>query len=781
MRFNFFFFIVLFLIFSFFITLNLFFERSLQKEAIELTHKELSLLTQSLSEKLFFFLNILPQKYASTKDYFNIQKNFSIDENFFKNFFIYDFEKLTELKISYTIHKLSQKTDFKIFTELDLSNRIIIYHLIFPKNGSYYDYQIFLSLDEIFRKHLKPIRITEKGYVWLISRDGTLIYHPTQLDMIGNNIYDDNPLCLKCHRNFEIEKLILKEDIISGYQYYYSPEKQDKVIYYAKLSFIDRDWIFCLSVPYSELMSVINKSMKLHSIIVISIFLSMVILGSLFYYVNTKRVTAEEKLKFYSLLEGIIESTQSKIVVMDTNYKIILANTQYAKLLKKPKEEIVGINFFEICPQQIEEYRVALKNMINKAFKGEYCELLGYPLRENGDIRYHHITVTPLKIGGEITGAVLTCDDITEEINLREQIKRYATQLEELVTKRTEELHAEKEKLSIIMETVNSGICLIDEEGIVTWMNSKMEEILNLYKSKEVSEKINICDLFSKIGDCLNAEKSTQFVQEVVIHGQRKIFQVQITPFKTSDGATNYICLIQDITDLKLMEERIMQSEKLQALARISAGLAHEIGNPLTSISSYVQVLKEMDLGEFPNQALEVISKHILRISEIIRNISNFAKPAKGEVVPTNINEVLESTLNLVKFDKRMKDINIELNLKEVPPVMVDANQLSQVFINIILNAADAMPEGGNLIIETEAFDNYVKISFTDTGVGIPPEHLPHIFDPFFTTKEKGTGFGLSVCYSIIKNFGGEIEVRSEVGKGSTFTVRLPIAKERAI
>ncbi|MEZ0343372.1 MAG: PAS domain S-box protein, partial [Caldimicrobium sp.] len=419
MRFNFLFFIILFIIFSFFITLNLFFERSFQKEALELTHKELGLLTQSLSEKLSFFLNILPEKYISTENYIR-NKSLYIDESFFKSFFIYDFQKLTGLKISYTVIKLSQKSNLKIFSELDLKKRKIVYHLIFPGKEAYYDYQVFLSLDEIFKRHLKPIRISERGYAWLISRDGTLIYHPTQANMIGNNIFHHNPVCLRCHKDFEIEKLILRENIGYGYQYYYSPEKQDKVIYYSKLSFLDQEWILCLSVPYSELMSVINKSMKLHSFIVISIFLSMIILGSLFYYINTKRVAAEEKLKFYSLLEGIIESTQSKIVVMDTNYKIILANTQYAKLLKKPKEEIIGINFFET--QQIEEYRSSLKNMIDKAFRGEYGELLGYPLRENGEIRYHHITVTPLRIYGEITGAVLTCDDITEEIKLREQI-----------------------------------------------------------------------------------------------------------------------------------------------------------------------------------------------------------------------------------------------------------------------------------------------------------------------------------------------------------------------
>jgi membrane protein insertase Oxa1/YidC/SpoIIIJ len=131
--------------------------------------------------------------------------------------------------------------------------------------------------------------------------------------MIGNNIFTNNLICFKCHKDFEIEKLILKREISTGYQYYFSPEKKDKVIYDAKLSLLDKEWMFCISVPYSELMAPINKSMKIHSLIVISIFLSMIILGLLFYYINTKRITAEEKLKFHSLLEGIIESLSQKL------------------------------------------------------------------------------------------------------------------------------------------------------------------------------------------------------------------------------------------------------------------------------------------------------------------------------------------------------------------------------------------------------------------------------------------------------------------------------------
>ncbi len=782
MRLNVLFFIIFFFVFSFFITINLFFERSFQKESLDLSHKELGLLTQNLAEKLSFILNIVPQKYSSISNYLRSQGNvLKIDKEFISSFFVKDLENLSGLKVEfvYNYGKIIDKESFNV--ETDFSERKIHYLLPFDSNGQKIIAQISISLDEIFQKNLKPIKLIPKGHAWLISKEGTLIYHPTQPGMIGNNIYSNNPICFKCHKSFEAEKMILKESIKSGYHYYYSPEKLDKVIYYAKVPVFDQEWILCVSIPYDELQSAINKSMKLHSLIVISIFLSMIILGTLFYYINTKRIAAEEKLKFYALLEGIIESTQSKIVVMDKTYKIVLANTPYANLLKRPKEEILGKNFFEICPQQIEMYRVTLKELINKSFNGEYSELMGYPLKENGEIKYYHITVNPLKEETEITGAVITCDDITEEVALREQIKEYANQLEKLVAKRTEELQAEKEKLSIIMETVNSGICLIDEEGTITWMNSKMEDILKLYKYKQFSDKINICELFSKIGDCLNALATTQFVHEILVQGQRKIFQVQITPVRTAEDKISYICLIQDITDLKLMEERIMQSEKLQALARISAGLAHEIGNPLTSISSYVQVLKEVDLGDFANQALEIISKHILRISEIIRNISSFAKPSKGEVFPVKINEVLEGSLALVRFDKRMKDIKVNLNLKEVSEVLADPNQLSQVFINIILNAADAMPEGGDLTIETKEEDGYVFVSFTDTGIGIPPENLPHIFDPFFTTKEKGTGFGLSVSYSIVKNFGGDILVKSQIGQGSTFTVKLPVYSSQGV
>lgn len=258
---------------------------------------------------------------------------------------------------------------------------------------------------------------------------------------------------------------------------------------------------------------------------------------------------------------------------------------------------------------------------------------------------------------------------------------------------------------------------------------------------------------------------------------KKGIFQIHITPLEIKTGGYQFIGLIQDVTELKRLEEQMIHSEKLSALARISAGLAHEIGNPLTSISSYVQLLREMDLGEFANESLETISRHISRIAEIVRNISSFSKPAKGIAGPVNIKDVLDSTIALLRFDKRMKNIDIHVNIPELPPAHADQNQLAQVFTNLIFNAVDAMPDGGVLTISARRVNGSVEISFKDTGVGIPEEYLNKVFDPFFTTKDKGTGLGLSVSFSIVKSFGGDIIVESKPGEGSTFTVRLPVYK----
>lgn len=238
----------------------------------------------------------------------------------------------------------------------------------------------------------------------------------------------------------------------------------------------------------------------------------------------------------------------------------------------------------------------------------------------------------------------------------------------------------------------------------------------------------------------------------------------------------------------KQLEQQVMHSEKLAALGRLAAGVAHEIGNPLTSISTFAQLLREMATDEFTQSSLDIINNHIQRITEIVRQMSTFSRATSTNIKYVQLNDILQSTLDLMRLDKRMKhtiDITVSMD-PALPKTMIDEGQAAQVFINIILNALDAMPEGGTLQISTsrgrdDQDRDAILVAFADTGSGIPQNELLKIFDPFYTTKEigKGTGLGLSLSYNIIKRFKGDITVDSEVNRGTVFTIIIPIEQEK--
>jgi signal transduction histidine kinase len=210
----------------------------------------------------------------------------------------------------------------------------------------------------------------------------------------------------------------------------------------------------------------------------------------------------------------------------------------------------------------------------------------------------------------------------------------------------------------------------------------------------------------------------------------------------------------------------------------MAGGIAHELRNPLAISSSAAQLLLERpDDEKFREEAAEKIHSGVQRASYIIENLLKFARPPEERMVPTNINESLDETLSLLANQLKVHRVKLRKDfVPDLPQVVGNKSLLQQVFTNMILNACNAMPDGGSLTVATTASKAEVEIHFADTGVGIPTEHLSKIFDPFFTTMPvgKGIGLGLSISYSIIQQHQGTIEVESVVGKGTTFTVRLP-------
>ncbi|MEW6238463.1 MAG: cache domain-containing protein [Candidatus Omnitrophota bacterium] len=225
---------------------------------------------------------------------------------------------------------------------------------------------------------------------------------------------------------------------------------------------------------------------------------------------------------------------------------------------------------------------------------------------------------------------------------------------------------------------------------------------------------------------------------------------------------------------------QIGQSEKLASVGRLAAGIAHEINNPLTGVLTFAHLLhQKVNMSEEDKQDLEVIIRETTRVREIVRGLLDFARESPSTREPLDVSAVIQQTFKLVRSQKEFRKINIVENLDETLPLATgDKNQLQQVFLNLALNACEAMPEGGELKVSTFLReDGRIAAVFADSGHGIPPDCLEKIFDPFFTTKPvgKGTGLGLSVSYGIIQNHGGTIDVRSEPGEGAVFTILLPV------
>lgn len=233
--------------------------------------------------------------------------------------------------------------------------------------------------------------------------------------------------------------------------------------------------------------------------------------------------------------------------------------------------------------------------------------------------------------------------------------------------------------------------------------------------------------------------------------------------------------------ELRAAQEQLLQSEKLASIGQLAAGVAHEINNPMGVILGFAQGILKTLPGDDPlRKPLATIEKESLRCKRIVQNLLDFARRSKPAPHLTNINELIDASCNLVEHQTSLQNVKLVKGYDPtLPPIMADPNQLQQVFINIMLNAYQAMPNGGTLHIATRVEGSELQAIFTDTGTGIPPENVQHIFDPFFTTKEvgEGTGLGLSVSYGIIKAHGGDIEVESQVGKGTTFVIKLPLDK----
>jgi PAS domain S-box-containing protein len=339
---------------------------------------------------------------------------------------------------------------------------------------------------------------------------------------------------------------------------------------------------------------------------------------------------------------------------------------------------------------------------------------------------------------------------------------------------------------SVIRHTVNP-IQITDVNGVMVYVNPAFERVTGFSRDELIGKNPRILKSGKHSAEFWKG--AWKFIAEGNVwigrvenrhkDGTPLYWELVISPILDTRGTiTGYLGAHRDITKEKMLELQLVRSQRMESIGTLAAGIAHEVGNPLTAISSLVQVIQRTSSDAFAKEKLELINSQVNRIARIIRELVDFSRPSTHVTKATEINRVIREALNIVQYGKKVKDIAFTIDLAgNLPDIHIVPDQAVQVFINILMNAVDAL-EGkkGAISVTSAADDQTIRVIVKDTGKGIDPSDMEKIFEPFYTTKAtgQGTGLGLWVSYGIVKSFGGDIFLESEPGRGSTFTVSVP-------
>lgn len=343
-----------------------------------------------------------------------------------------------------------------------------------------------------------------------------------------------------------------------------------------------------------------------------------------------------------------------------------------------------------------------------------------------------------------------------------------------------------------ILHSIPSGVLTVDERGRITAINPSAERFLGLSAEHVLGTSLDqVFREDNPVRDWLRqALDGRRYVRNIDIpYDDRGSRRIRLTTSALNDpdrpAVSGVVLLILDVTDLVQMEEQLRRTEKLSALHTLSAGVAHEIRNPLSALDLNLHLLREELTVETERPAVEryldILDAEIQRIRGILDSFVRFARPAQLALGEVSLPAVLSHIVELLRGEAQERGVEVTVDVSStIPTVLGDETLLSQVFLNLMINALQAMPKGGRLALTATPSDGSeipaVDIGVADTGVGIPNRDLPKLFEPFFSTKSDGTGLGLAIAYRIVEDHQGDIRVSSREGLGTTFTVRLPAA-----
>jgi len=340
---------------------------------------------------------------------------------------------------------------------------------------------------------------------------------------------------------------------------------------------------------------------------------------------------------------------------------------------------------------------------------------------------------------------------------------------------------ADRQRLEHVLQATGAGLLILDKALQPVWLNDRLRTWLNLSEddAKQESERLKEWT-GGEAGLAARALRDGQVraIERQAPHGDSsRFFQVTVAPLTDSDGQVYQVAeLAQDVTERKAAEAEMAHGGKMAMLGVMAASIAHEVGNPLASISTRLRLLEEQHDPTFLSESLSLLQNQIDRISRVVHGVSLFARPSKHEWVPCDVNTAVAEALNVVRLHRLAKLCEIQADLAEsLPSTLGLKDQLMHVLLNLGINALEAMPNGGALTVRTHTDGQHVQITFADTGEGMAEEVRSKVFNAFFSTKDEGMGLGLSIAQNVVRAHRGRIEVESRPGEGTAFTVCLPI------
>jgi PAS domain S-box-containing protein len=482
---------------------------------------------------------------------------------------------------------------------------------------------------------------------------------------------------------------------------------------------------------------------------------------------------ADDSLERYRELYTILmETIPSSVLIVDRNMRIVYTNRNFLEKSRRLKSNTIGYRLEEIFPPIIIE-QIPITDQIRQVFhttkptKGQRMSF-----RTPGvSLRIYYYRIVPFSWKGSVECVVLLMDDVTEQIQLSEEVGRVQRHISSIVESASD----------IVLSTDIDGKILSWNPAAERTSGYTFEEVRKQFFFKYCAEDCQ--PTVNKVFAEMKHRKGSITAEwELVTKNGDDIHVSWVcSPMKDQQSQTIGIVVVgRDNTERRRMEMQLFQSQKLAALGVMAGGIAHEIRNPLAICSSAAQFLLDNDISlDFRKECAEKIYVGIQRVSTIIENMLKFSRPPiESDIERMNFINLIREAVALISNQAGIQKIKLKLHLPEEPVfIRGSAGLLQQVFINFFLNSFKAMPDGGTLSISVKDTKTKVMIRVADTGHGILPENQNNVFDPFYTTSPvgKGTGLGLSICYAIIEHHSGTIEIDSAERKGTAFTITLPI------